>query len=308
MKKEKKNVELHESAINFLEYLHTIKNKSDGTIIAYGGTLREFFEYILKVKNERKATGKLLKSLKLNDLNKYIIYTEKELDNKPATRARKVACLQSYFKYLYKQEKLISENIAEDLQSPKIPDKEVVYLNKEQSKKLLNSLLKNDKFYKRDYCILTMFLNTGLRVSELCELKLNMIKSDKLTIIGKGQKMRELFLNDDCLKAINEYLEVRDETGVSEEDKQFLFLSRQKNKMAKITIQKMVKRCLKDAGFGDEFHTHSLRASFCTNVYNNGAVGIQTVSNLMGHSDISVTSKYLGTSDKEKKEAVKNIY
>jgi site-specific recombinase XerD len=277
MSKQKIDIELHESASNFLEYLHTIKNKSEGTIIVYEGTLREFLRYIVKANNKRKVTDKLLKDLTLNDLNKYIIYTEKELNNKPATRARKVACLQSYFKYLYKQEKIISENIAEDLQSPKIPDKEVVYLDKEQSKKLLDSLFKYDKFYKRDYCILTMFLNTGLRVSELCELKLSMIKGDKLVIIGKGQKMRELFLNTDCLKAINDYLEIRDEEGVREEDKQYLFLSRFKKKMEKITIQKMVKRCLQKAGFGDEYHTHSLRASFATNVYNNGVVGIQTV-------------------------------
>jgi site-specific recombinase XerD len=183
-----------------------------------------------------------------------------------------------------------------------------VFLNVEECNKFLDSLDKSNKNYIRDFCILTVFLNTGLRVSELYNLKVDMIKSDKIVISGKGEKIRDIFLNDKCLKAINDYLEVRNDEGVSEYDKQYLFLSRRKKRIEVITIQKMVKKYLKEAGFKDDLHTHSLRASFCTNVYASGKVGIKTVQDLMGHAILTTTQRYLGVTDSDKRNAVKDIY
>jgi len=298
---------LHESAENFLDYLH-MKNSSEGTVKGYRSNLNIFFDFIKTYKKVRIIDNEIIENIKLTDLHAFLNYAEKELANSPATRARKVACLQSYYNYIYKKAKIVSENVAEELDRIKIPEKEVIYLNKEQSKKLLESVTKANRNYIRDLCVLTIFLNTGLRLSELQGLRIDMIKGDQLIIIGKGMKKREVFLNDECLNSINNYLENRDEYDVSDEDKKYLFLSIKKRRMAKNSIETMVKKYLKMSGFGEEYHTHTLRASFCTNVYNSGKVGIKTVRDLMGHSSISTTQKYLGVTDEDKRNAVKNIY
>lgn len=316
MSKEIINVKLPESAIDFLRYLKA-KNKSNQTVNGYTSDLRVFFNFMTIYKKKKEINKTFIKSITLKDLYMFMSFLEENIEDKdgkmknrnsPSARARKSACLKSYFKYLYKVEKIISENIAEDLENVKIPDKEVVYLNKEQAKQFLESLNKGSLNYTRDLAILTVFLNTGLRVSELQNLRIDMIKGDELTIIGKGMKRRDSFLNEDCLKVINDYLKIRNEDGVSEENKKYLFLSNKKQRISKNRIEAMVKQCLKNAGFGEEYHCHILRASFATNVYSSGKVGIKTMSELLGHSSISTTQRYLGTSKEDKKNAVKNLY
>jgi site-specific recombinase XerD len=316
MGKEKLIIKLPESAENFLRHLKA-RNKSLESIDGYTSDLRIFFDFITTYKKKKEVTNRLLKNITLKDLDMFMSYLNEEIEGKNGkkkprnsanTRARKLACIKSYFKYLYRVEKIITDNVAEDLEAVKIPDKEVIYLNKDQAKQLLNSVNKESVNYWRDLCILTVFLNTGLRLSELQGLRIDMIKDDEITIIGKGQKKREVFLNDDCLKSINEYLENRNEDGFNEEDKKYLFLSYRKQRITKAGIERMVKDYLKKAGFGEEFHTHTLRASFCTNVYNSGEIGMKTLQDLMGHSLMSTTQRYLGTNKEEKRKAVKNIY
>lgn len=310
------NMELPESAVNFLRYLKA-KNKSIETIKGYDSDLHVFFNFISTYKKKKEITKTVIRGITLKDLYMFMSYLEEEIidskgnkksRNAPSARARKSACLKSYYYYIYKVEKIVAENIAEDLEPIKIPDKEVIYLNKEQANTLLESLTEGSLNYTRDLCILTIFLNTGLRLAELQSLRTDMVKGKELTIIGKGMKKREVFLNDKCLESIKNYLETRDEEGVSDEEKKYLFLSRLKQRIGKNAIENMVKKCLKNAGFGEEYHTHTLRASFCTNVYSSGKVGIKTVRDLMGHSSISTTQKYLGVTDEDKRNAIKDIY
>lgn len=299
---------LHESAIGFLNYLHTMKNASDETIKSYNSDLRVFFKFIKQYKKSPCISTRLIKSLKISDLYAFIAYTEKELNNVAITRARKIACLKSYFHYLYKKSKLINEDIAEELESPKLEQKKPITLNIEQSKKLLNSSYSGYINEIRDRCILTLFLNCGLRLSELCNIKLSGIKDDKIIIFGKGSKERICYLNSDALKTIAEYLQVRQTTNVHESERDYLFLSRLSRRMSKKTVENVVKKYLDIADLKDQkYSTHKLRGSFCTNAYRKGA-GIKELMVLMGHTNIGTTERYIDYNEETLRSAVANIY
>jgi len=298
---------LPESAEDFLNYLH-MKNSSEGTINGYKSNLNIFFDFIKSYKKARSINNKTIKNIKLIDLYSFLNYAEKELGNSPATRARKVACLQSYFKYLYKKAKLIDDNIAEELDQIKIPKTKPITLDVKQSKQLLNACDVGALFYTRDKCILTFFLNCGLRLSELCNIKITDIRNDKLVVLGKGQKERDVYLNDDCIKVINEYLEDRQYYNIDGEEKEYLFITKFKKRIGKQAVELIVKKYLNKAELKDKkYSTHKLRGSFCTNAYRKGA-GIKELMILMGHSNIGTTERYIDYNEDELKSAVKNIY
>jgi site-specific recombinase XerD len=219
-------------------------------------------------------------------------YLKEDRDNNVKSRARKVACLKAYFKYL-KKAKLIKENIAEELETPKIHYTQPEVLSAEESIELLKSLDKTNKNYARDYCILTLFLNCVMRLSELNNIKLEDIKEDVLTIIGKGQKERKVYLNKSCLKALSQYLNIRDDSKCSLANAKFLFISSQNKKISKRRIEGLVTKHLSNANFDiNKLHTHSMRASFATMNYKNGA-DIATLAKAMGHVNINTTKLYL---------------
>ena len=303
--KEKTNIELHESAKNFLNYLHTIKNRSDETIIGYSSNLRIFFEF-LKIKKKKAITNKLLKTITLDDLYNFLSYTEKELRNSPATRARKVACLKSYFHYLYKKAKLIPEDITEELDSPKIPKKKPISMNLDQCKQLLNSLDDWSAYYFRDKAILTIFLQCGLRLSELCNIKINDIKGTRMIVTGKGDKQRYVFLSESCIKVINEYLKERKDDKASDEDKQYLFLSDRQQRIRKTTVQTLVKKHMKKAGLDtDLYHTHTTRHSYATMSYNQG-MDVIKLSEALGHSNVNTSKVYVTINEDELQDYANN--
>lgn len=298
MDKEKSNIELHESATNFLNYLHTIKNRSDETIDGYSSNLRIFFKYLI-MKKKKPITNKLLKSLKLNDIHNFLAYTEKELNNAPATRARKVACLQSYFKYLHKIARIIPENITEELESPNIEKKNPIYLTLEECEVLLKSMNKDYKNYERDYCIITLFLHTGMRVSELANMLYDNIKGDTLTIVGKGNKERTIYLNDSCLKAIKDYLIFKDDYNITD--------GRMFN-IKKNAIETLVKKYIVNAGIvnGESFTPHKLRHSASMLMYKYGNVSIVELKDILGHTNISTTNIYAHADNETLRKAVKS--
>jgi len=304
----KNGIELHESVVNFLNYLHTIKNRSDQTISGYESDLRVFFNYILKNKNKRKINNKLLKELTLEDLHSFIGYlSQKYIDKKgnersinaPTTRARKVACLQSYFKYLYKIAKLIPENISEKLESPDIEQKNPIYLTLEECEALLKSMNKDYKNYERDFCIITLFLHTGMRVSELANILYDNIKGDVLTIIGKGNKERTIYLNDASLKAIKDYLIFRDDYNITD--------GRMFN-IKKNAIEVFVKKYIIDAGIknGEDYTPHKLRHTASMLMYKYGEVSIVELKDILGHKNISTTNIYAHADNETLRKAVKN--
>jgi site-specific recombinase XerD len=304
--------------IDFLNYLETIKGKSLNTVTGYRIDLQLFFRF-LKIYRKYPIPNGLefeqipiadiddafIKSIKLTDLYAFISFVEKQRNNSNYARARKVATLKSFFKFLQVKAKIIVENPALELEAPKINKRHPVFLSLEQSILLLSSLDKNNSNYARDYCILTLFLNCGMRLSELCSIRIDKIKGDTLTIIGKGSKERTVYLNEACLKAINNYLMVRDDSKAWDEDKKYLFLSSRNLPINKRTVELLVKKHVVNAGILDGKYTpHKLRHTAATLMYKHGNVDIRSLQGILGHENISTTQIYTHVDDETLREAV----
>lgn len=183
---------------DFLNYLGTIRGKSKNTMDGYKFDLIMFFKFLKlykgKVPNDSEfdqikindIEDDFIRKIKLSDLFAFISFAENYRNNGSYARARKVATLKSFFKYLHGKAKIIDENPASELESPKINKRNPIYLTLDESKDLLNSI--DGKYKERDYCIITLFLNCGLRLSELCGIDISRIKGDTLTVVGKGNK------------------------------------------------------------------------------------------------------------------------
>lgn len=304
---------------DFLNYLETIKGKSLNTVIGYKIDLQLFLRF-MKIYKGYSIDNNLefeeipindidenfIKDIKLTDLYAFLSFVERERNNSTYARARKVATLKSFYKFLYSKAKVISDNPTLELESPKINKRHPVYLTLEQSVHLLSSLDVNNINYYRDFCILTLFLNCGMRLSELCSIQINKIKGDTLTIIGKGNKERTIYLNDACLKALNNYLKVRDDSKSLEENKKYLFLSTRHTPINKRTVELLVKKHITNAEILDYNYTpHKLRHTAATLMYKHGNVDIRSLQNILGHENISTTQIYTHIDDDKLREAVK---
>lgn len=308
---------LPESVIDFLNYLETIKGKSLNTIKGYEIDLTLFFRFLKAYKglitddslefseiDIRDMDTSFIRKIKLTDLYAFLSFAEKQRENGNYARARKVAALKSYFKFLQGKAKIIDDNPTLELESPKINKRHPVYLTLAESVNLLNSLDKNNKNFHRDYCILTLFLNCGMRLSELCSIKLDKIKSDTLTIIGKGDKERTVYLNEACLKAINNYLAVRDASKCTVDDKEYLLLSSRFKPINKRTVELLVKKHIFNSGLSNEKYTpHKLRHTAATLMYKHGNVDIRSLQSILGHENISTTQIYTHVDDEILRDA-----
>jgi len=318
--KQKKELFDHEMPFylkDFLVYLQTIKGKSVNTVKEYFYDLRLFLRFLKIHFNIVDSDVEfdsipisdididLIKSVKLSDLYSYMSYINNTRDNSYNARARKVASLKSFFNYLTAKAKLIDINPASELESPKILKKLPKYLNIEESKKLLASV--NGTFSERDYAIITLFLNCGLRLSELVGIDLKHIKDRSLRVTGKGNKERFIPLNDACMAAIEDYLRVRPVDGVKGKDKNALFLSKRKQRISKQTVQNLVKRYICEAGLDpSRYSTHKLRHTAATLMYKYGNVDIRTLQELLGHESISTTEIYTHLDNARVKNAVES--
>lgn len=301
--------------IDFLNYLHTIRGKSANTIQVYFYDLRVFLRFL---KLQRKLVPasvdfdsidisdvdeKFLKDVTLSDLYSYMSFVSNSRSNSAYARARKVASLKSFFKYLTNKAKVLEKNPALELESPKIVKRLPRYLNIDESKKLLSSV--DGKNSVRDYAILTLFLNCGIRLSELVGINLNNIRNNTLTVIGKGDKERIIPLNTACIEAINDYMKVRPVEGVK--DKNALFLSERKQRISKATVQHIVKKYIVSAGLDPKrYSTHKLRHTAATLMYRYGQVDIRALQELLGHESISTTEIYTHLDTQQLKNAVES--
>lgn len=309
---------LPESVVDFLNYLETIKGKSPNTIKGYEIDLTLFFRFLKIYKglitddfldfseiDISDIDNSFVKKIKLTDLYAFLSFAEKQRENGSYARARKVAALKSYFKFLNGKAKIIDDNPTLELESPKINKRHPVYLSLDESVNLLSSLDKDNKNYYRDYCILTLFLNCGMRLSELCSIKLDKIKGDTLTIIGKGDKERTVYLNEACLKAIDNYLAVRDTSKCTPEDKEYLLLSSRFKPINKRTVELLVKKHIFNSGLSNEKYTpHKLRHTAATLMYKHGNVDIRSLQSILGHENISTTQIYTHVDEEILRDAV----
>lgn len=306
------DIEMSQVLRDFLNYLQTIKGKSKNTVNGYFYDMRVFFRFLKINRNlvdkntEFDAIGicdidiAILETVTLSDLYEFMAYVSNARDNSSFARARKVACLKSFFNYLSNKAKLISINPASELESPKLQKRLPRYLNIEESKQLLSSV---DGYYsERDFAIITIFLNCGLRLSELVGINLNNIKNQTLTVCGKGNKERNIPLNEACQQAIESYMKVRPRTT---KDKLALFISKRKQRISKESVQKIVKKYILQAGLDPQrYSVHKLRHTAATLMYKHGHVDIRTLQEILGHESISTTEIYTHLDKEQLKDAV----
>lgn len=301
---------------DFLTYNETIRGKSSRSVEGYFLDLQTFFRYILLVRGLvpkgvefekitiEKVDIELIKTVTVSDLYAFLVFCKEERQNGAASRARKTSTLRIFFKYLSVQTHQLDNNPAEMLETPKVKQSLPKHLTLEDSLELLNSV--EGPYKERDYCILTLFLNCGLRLAELCALNLSSISGDgTLTVVGKGNKERMVYLNSACLDAISKYLPVRHNDGVPASDKNALFISRNKRRISPKTVQHIVKTYLEKSGLGDMgYSTHKLRHTAATLMYQHGNVDIRVLKDILGHANLGTTQIYTHVSDKQIKQAV----
>lgn len=306
---------------SFLDYSITILNKSPNSIKEYNYDLAMFFKYMkvhFKLTDEtdfNKITINdfdvdTLRKITLEDIHSFISYIAVNNHSKASTRARKISTIRVFFKYLAVKEKLIDVNPAQNLETPKQDKRMPKYLSLEDSQKLLEIASNEDnRNAERDFAIITLFLNCGMRLAELVSINIKDIKFDdaKMTVIGKGNKERTIYLNNACMQAIKEYLEVRPKEGIDYKSKDALFLSERKERISRRTVQHIVEKELRQAGLDStKYSTHKLRHTAATLMYQYGQVDIRALQELLGHASISTTEIYTHVANEQVRNAVEN--
>mgnify|MGYP003293020393 CR=1 FL=1 len=268
----------------------------------------KFIKIQFKLTNERDYSKidisdlhiDIIKKITLEDIHKYISFMATELKSKPATRARKVSTIRIFFKYLATKAKLIEVNPAQNLETPKLGKRLPKYLSLDESVALLHSI--EGKNEKRDTCIITLFLNCGLRLSELVAINFKDIKDDTLRVIGKGDKERSVYLNNACKKALKEYISVRPKDV---KDHEALFISERGTRIGKRTVEMMVKKYITLAGLDPKkYSPHKLRHTAATLMHKYGGVDIRSLQQILGHESVSTTEIYTHVDSEQVKEAL----
>lgn len=300
--------------LDFLGYMQTVKGKSPKTVNEYYTDLRTFFRYIKyskKLVSESAAFEEipikdvnieLIETITLTDIYEYLNYLLVERKNNAATRARKISSLKSFFNYLVNKVGLLKNDPTKDLDMPKRKASLPKFLTLEQSISLLNCV--KGPYKERDYCILTLFLNCGMRLSELVGINLNDIRSDNtLKLTGKGNKERIVYLNKACLLALENYMKVRPKSNLK--DRSALFISRNNKRISPKTVQFIVKKCLKNIGLDNQgYSVHKLRHTAATLMYQYGEVDIRVLKDILGHTNLGTTEIYTHLSNKQIQKAI----
>ncbi len=314
---------------DFLAYSSTILNKSENTIKEYNYDIAHFLKYIkFKFKQTKVDDEEFIKTIKiddfdidtlkkvtLQDIHSFLAYLKNCYLSKPATLARKTASIRVFFKYMCNKTKILPSNPAQDLETPKLGKRLPKYLTLEQSKDLLETVSKNlghgnHDNSERNFAMITILLNCGLRLSELVGINISDIdfENNKLNVIGKGNKERTIYLNNACVKAVNSYLAVRPKDGVKFNSRDALFLSEQKKRISRRTVQYIIKEELKLTGIekADKYSVHKLRHTAATLMYKYGNVDIRALQELLGHESISTTEIYTHVDNEQIRNAVEN--
>lgn len=311
----------------FLDYSTTILNKSPNSIKEYNYDLAMFLKFIKvhfnmtdKVDfneiNIDDITIKTVEKITIDDIHAFLGYLTSVNKSKPATRARKISTIRIFFHYLCQDASsqfLLDHNPALNLKTPKKDKRLPKYLSLDDSKKLLEVTYNEDnRNFQRDYAIITLFLNCGMRLSELVGINITDIDFDecKLNVIGKGNKERTIYLNKACMKAISDYLQIRPKEGIKHDKKhseKALFLSERKERISNRTVQYVVNKELAKAGLDTtKYSVHKLRHTAATLMYQYGQVDIRALQELLGHESIATTEIYTHVSNNQVRKAVEN--
>ena len=286
---------------DFLVYHETIQGHSSRTIDEYFLDLRSFFRYIKQKKNLISKDVpfdsimiddvdlSLVHSITLSDVYDFMSFLSQDRSLTATSRARKVATIRSFYKYLTNKAKLLRENPVQDLDSPRLRKSLPRYLNLDESIELLDSVA--GKNSSRDYCILTLFLNCGLRISELVGLNVTDVRGDQLRVLGKGNKERMLYLNEACQQALKDWITER--SMLTLVDQKALFVTLQnRRRISRAAVHKLVKKHLLAAGLdSSQYSAHKLRHTAATLMLQNG-VDVRTLQEVLGHDNLNTTQIY----------------
>ena len=306
----------------FLVYHETIKGQSQLTISEYYLDLRLFFRFMKLMRNDMPIHTDLnlisikdidlefIKTITTSDIFDFLSYLANDRVVNPESnvpeygidapsRARKLSAIKSFYKYLTVRTKQLSENPVADLEYPKIRKSLPKDLTLEQSSALLKAVSGPNE--KRDYAILMIFLNCGIRRSELVNLNLSDVYEDRLRVIGKGNKERFVYFGSACRKAIDGYLVERNKVVLT--DNRALFGSRDKNRISTTAVHRLVKKALLQAGLDStQFSAHKLRHTAATMMLS-GGVDVKTVQEVLGHENLNTTQIYTHIENTELKIA-----
>lgn len=306
--------EMPELVQQYAMYLRNIKGLSAKTVENYCMDLRTFFRFMKLSRGQapaqttfeeisvREIDLAFIRGISTQDIFEFMNYVADERNNMSSTRQRKSSALKSFFKYLTLHENLLEENPTEKLTPPKAKKALPHFLSLEQSIELLNAPEGPDA--ERDRCMLTLFLNCGMRLSELVGINISDVlrNNNTLRILGKGNKERIVYLNQACLDAIDSYLAVRPKDGVI--DRNALFLSSRKQRISPKTVQFIVKKYLEKIGLGGPgYSVHKLRHTAATLMYRYGHVDIRVLQDILGHENLGTTEIYTHTSSQQMEDA-----
>ncbi len=312
--------------IEYKNYKLGIQGCSEKTVNEYLLDLRIFLKYVIAQKNKiniesedfikidiSKVDVNFLKEITTETIMEFLFYAQKNRSNMWSARARKLSAIKSFFKYLVSKRNYFEINPAINIETPKKAKTLPRFLTLEESLMLLEAV-KNDiesASRMRDYCIITLFLNCGMRVSELTGIMLSDLDTElrSLRITGKGNKQRIVYLNDACRMALGDYLSIRlqetTENKIKNTGALFLSGKGRNNPISVKTVQWMVNKYLDMAGLGNRgYSVHKLRHTAATLMYQTGKVDVRTLKDILGHEQLNTTQIYTHVSNQSMEQAM----
>jgi site-specific recombinase XerD len=309
----------------FASYKTVIQGCSQRTVEQYLIDLRTFFRYLLCegdqsiLQDNEKFMEITVESVDLDALKKvttdqiydFLLYTDSERENQTAAKARKLAAIRALYKFMVNKRGYMEDSPAANIDSPKKKKALPKFLSLEEARALLSAVLNDAESpnRERDFCMITLFLNCGMRVGELVGINLQDIDTElrSLRVLGKGNKERIIYLNEACREALRGYLSVRKSEKYAKCNDKALFLS---NRMARLSIQGVqvtVQKYLRIAGLESKHYSvHKLRHTAATLMYQSGAVDIRVLKDILGHEQLNTTQIYTHVSNRNMEEAMRH--
>lgn len=306
----------------FASYKSAIQNASEKTISEYLLDLRTFFRFLLardaKISPDSPEFEQIdiskidldyIKNITQEDIYEFLMYADGIRGNMEAAKSRKLSAIKGFFKYLTVKRMMLEENPAVNIESPKRKQALPKYLSLEESIELLNAI-KNDNESKtkiRDFAIVTLFLNCGMRLSELVGININDVDRylRSLSVTGKGNKQRIVYLNDACREALGDYMTERLDEKHLKNNTTALFLSSREQRISVKTVQWLVYKYLDMAGLESKHYSvHKLRHTAATLMYQTGNVDVRVLKDILGHEQLNTTQIYTHVSNRSMEEAM----
>lgn len=309
---------------DFASYKQSIAGCSPRTVNEYMLDLRTFFRFIISSRTGiaygtpeyEKIDLKVidinfLRSVETSEIYEFLFFCDSVLQNAPNARARKLSAIKGLYKYYTKTKMMLEKNPAEIVETPKKQKTLPKHMNYEEAVSFIatvrNDTSQTDFLRIRNFCIVTLFLNCGMRLSELVSINLNDIDRflRSVRIIGKGNKERIIYFNDACRAALEEYIPMREDQKTATENENALFLSRRGKRIDNRMVQLMVDKYLELSGLGNRgLSVHKLRHTAATLMYSRGGVDVRVLKEILGHEQLNTTQIYTHVSNSEVEAAM----